>query len=217
MSIRVMIADDHPVVREGLRGAVARNTTDIEVVAEASDGLDLLAHATSTPADVYVVDVSMPKLNGIEAAIRLRRQNPNAKIIILSIHDSEAIVARAIEAGINGYVLKESAVRDVIQAIREVYRGKFFLSPGISRFVVEGFLAKRRAAITTRGTGELTAREREVLQLVAEGLSTKGIAAQLALSVNTVRVHKNNIRSKLGLHKQAELIRYAVREGIATI
>jgi len=217
MKIRVMIADDHPVVREGLRGAITQNTTDIEVVAEARNGPDLLAQAESTGADVYVVDVSMPLLNGIETAARLRRLDPRAKILMLSIHDSEAIVARAIEAGIDGYLLKESAVREVIQAIREVHRGRFFLSPGISRFVVEGFLGRRRDSAAPRRKGDLTLREREVLQLVAEGFTTKGIAERLGLSPNTVRVHKNSIRSKLGLHRQSDLIRYAVREGIATV
>ncbi|MBN1424123.1 response regulator transcription factor [Candidatus Fermentibacteria bacterium] len=211
MSIKVMIADDHPVIREGLRAAMAKSATDIEVVAEAGNGAEALELAKTHPADVYLLDVAMPLLNGIETAVRLRREYPDARIIILSIHDSEGIVTRAIEAGVNGYVLKETATRDILQAIREVHRGGFFLSPCISRYIVRGFLAKRPA---TPHSTALTSREREVLQLVAEGFSTKGIAARLSVSANTIHVHKNNIRTKLGLHTQAGLIRYAVREGM---
>ncbi|MCU0611242.1 MAG: GAF domain-containing protein [Candidatus Eisenbacteria bacterium] len=192
-----------------------RNCSDIEVVAEAGSGFEAIEFAKSRAADVYLLDVAMPLLNGIETAIRLRREDPDAKIVMLSIHDSEGIVTRAIESGINGYVLKESAMRDIIQAVREVYRGKFFLSPGVSRFVVQGFLAKRQAPPKARNRGTLTVREREVLQLIAEGFTSKGIAQRLDVSINTVHVHKNNIRVKLGLHKQADLVRYAVREGIA--
>lgn len=212
MSIRVMIADDHPVVREGLRSAILQSDADIEVVAEAANGLEALGLSEAHAVDVYIIDVAMPLLNGIDTTVRLRRQNPDARVIILSIHDSEGIVTRAIEAGVNGYVLKETATRDIVHAIREVYRGGYFLSPGISKYVVRGFLATRQAA--ARGIKMLTSREREVLQLVAEGFSTKGIAARLDVSANTVHVHKNNIRSKLGLHKQADLVRYAVREGL---
>ena len=217
MPIRVILADDHPVVRDGLRAVIEHRCRDIKVTGEAGDGREVLALAEAHPADVYVLDISMPELNGIEAAARLLERDRRAKVIILSIHDSRAFVEKALHSGARGYVLKESATEEVIHAIREVHAGQYYLSPAISKHVVDGFLSNTHRATAARPEADLTTREREVLQLIAEGLTSKDIAVKLDLAVNTVHVHRTNIMRKLDIHTQAELIRYALREGISKL
>jgi len=220
MSIRVFLADDHPIVREGLRAAIESGGADLQVVGEASDGLAVLASLSGQSADVYVLDISMPGLNGLETARRLAKKAPRAKVIILSVHDSRAIVERAFLCGVHGYLLKESSTREVLRAIREVFLGRYYVSPAISEFLVDGFLGWRG-----RGPGRrplepatrLTSREREVLQLIAEGLTVKEVAIRLGLSLNTALVHRKNIMRKLDIHKQADLVRYAIKEGISKL
>lgn len=220
MSIRVFLADDHPIVREGLRAAIESGAADLQVVGEASNGSAVLASVSAQSADVYVLDISMPGLNGIETARRLAKKAPRAKVIILSVHDSRAIVEKAFLSGVHGYLLKESSTREVIGAIREVVRGRYYVSPAISGFLVNGFLG-RRSRGPGRGSLEpasrLTPREREVLQLIAEGLTVKEVARRLSLSLNTALVHRKNIMRKLDLHKQADLVRYALKEGITKL
>lgn len=217
MAIKVILADDHSIVRIGIRTAVSQNGDGIEIVEEASDGRELLELAENNPADVYVVDISMPLLNGLEATERLLRMDPRSKIIVLSMHDDKGSVEKAIRCGAKGYVVKENAVDEIAQAIHDVYKGGYFLSPCISQHIVQGFLANGSRRKQHRELTDLTGREREILQLVSEGFTTKDIARQLHRSVNTIRVHRSNLMRKLNIHKQAELIHYAFKEGIGKL
>jgi len=216
MSIELIIADDHAVVRDGIRAVIEKKAQEIKIIGEASNGKDVLNIARNHPADVYVLDIAMPILNGIETAQRLLKMDPKSKIIILSMHDNRTFVYKAMEAGAKGYILKESAIEEVLEAIRQVYMGRCFLSPKISNFVVQGFLGKINPKRYERQTA-LSPREREVLQLISEGLSNKEISTRLNLSLNTVHVHRNNIMRKLDIHRQAELIRHALKEGISQL
>jgi len=217
MSIRIVLADDHPVVRAGLRAVIEKSKEDIAIVDEAVNGIEVLDIAEKTPVDVYLLDVEMPHLNGIETAERLLKKDPKAKIIILSIHDSRIFVNRALRCGVKGYILKESAIEEVTKAIQEVFKGRFFLSPGISSYIVDGFLAKIGAGKDKSAGDGLTKREREVLQLIGEGSTNKEIAQKLNLYLNTVQVHRRNLMHKLNIHKQADLIRYTIKEGISKL
>ena len=216
MSIRVVIADDHPVVRDGLRLTIERNGPAIVVVGEAAEGIEVLERAKTIPVDVFILDITMPRLNGIEAARELRTRYPAAKVIVLRFHDAKAMVDEALSAGALGYLTKETATRHVVEAITEVHAGRYYLSPQIAHFVVEaGRLAK--AGTRPRGAAPLalTRQERRVLQLIAEGQSSKEIAATLGLSPNTVHSHRTSVMAKLDIHKDTDLVRYAIKAGIA--
>jgi DNA-binding NarL/FixJ family response regulator len=217
MTIKVLLADDHPVVRDGLRYIIDNKGEDIKIIGEASDGNEVLEFAKKNLVDVYILDISMPILNGIEATHSLIKMDSRSKIIILSIHDSRVFVEKSLKSGARGYVLKESATEEVIHAIHEVYRGRFFLSPAISKFIVDGFLGKTQHYSSNEKAVDLTKREREILQLIGEGLTDKEISMKLNLSLYTVHVHRKNIMNKLDIHKQAGIIRYAIREGISKL
>lgn len=212
--IKIAMADDHVMVRSGIRAVLERKCKEIRVVAEVSDGKELLDFAKNDSADVYILDISMPLLNGIETTQKLLKMRPDAKVIILSMYDDRISVEKAIKAGAKGFVVKVSTVDEIIEAIEEVYQDRFFLCSKVSRYLVQGFLDKTPGR---KVKGSLTPKEREILQLIAEGYSSKKIAAEFKLSLNTVHVHRNNIMRKLKIHKQAELIRYAIKEGIAHI
>jgi len=207
MSIRVMVADDHPVVRQGLKFMLARE--GFAVVAEAVDGRDALRQSEGTHPEVAVLDLAMPGLNGIDTAREIMRISPGTKTIILTQHTEEPYILEALRAGVHGYVLKSQAVSDMIQAIRDVHRGRLYLSPAISNVVVGAY----------REHGELprdplTPREREVLQLIAEGKSTKQVAEALGITVKTAESHRSRIMSKLQIHEKAGLVRYAIKRGL---
>jgi DNA-binding NarL/FixJ family response regulator len=214
MSIEVILADDHAVVIDGIKAVVDRKGQDIKIIGEAMNGKEVLEIAKNSPADVYVLDVAMPILNGIETTERLRKMDQKCKIIILSMYDDRTFVEKALGYGANGYILKETATEEIIRAIREVYMDQYYLSPKISKFVVKGFLDKQYHDEQKKQEGALTKREREILQLIAEGFTNKEIAKQLDLSLNTVHVHRNHIMKKLDIHKNADLVRYAIKEGI---
>lgn len=216
MAIRVFIADDHPVVTEGLRFAIARKAPDIDVVGEARNGFELLEMSRSCPADVYIVDITMPDMNGIDATRRLLKDHPSAHVIMLSFHDSRAFVVKAFKNGASGYLLKDSATEDVVEAVREVFSGGRFLSKGVEAY---GLPADSESGGDADGEerAEPTQRERQILQLIAEGHSGRDIAEKLGLSANTVRVHRANLMDKLKVHKGTDLVRYAIREGIAKL
>jgi len=212
--IKIAMADDHVMVRSGIRSVLERKDKDMQVVAEVNNGKEMLEFAKDNDADVYLLDISMPFLNGIETTQKMLKMKPNAKVIILSMFDDRISVEKAIRAGAKGFVVKVANVETIIKAIEEVSKDRFYLCSKVSKYVVEGFLNKTSRR---RPKGELTPKEREVLQLIAEGFSSKKIAKEFGLSLNTVHVHRNNIMRKLKIHKQAELIRYAIKEGIAHI
>ena len=211
--IRIILADDHAVMRRGLR-LVLEQQTDFEVVGEASDGREALALAETTNPDVAVLDITMPNLNGIEAASQIHAKFPATSIIMLSMHADEAFVLRALKSGARGYLLKESAESDLINAVRLVFAGKSFFSPAVSRLLVEDYVRQLRDRNIEDSYDLLTAREKELLQLIAEGKSNKDIANMLNLSLYTVETHRSNILGKLNLHSVPELILYAVRKGV---
>ena len=211
--IRILLADDHTVMRRGLR-LLMESQPEFSVVAEASDGRQAVEQAEATQPDVAVMDIAMPNLSGIEAAQRIATAQPNTAIVILSMHSDEGYVLRALKAGAKGYLLKDSAEGDLIEAIKAVHQGKTFFSPEISKMLVEDYVRE----IRTRGAEDsydlLTSREREILQLLAERKSNKEIALALNLSLYTIETHRRNLHEKLNLHSLAELILYAVRKGI---
>jgi DNA-binding NarL/FixJ family response regulator len=215
MSIRLFIADDHPIVRDGLRLTIERSRADIVIVGEASDGMEVLKMAATTPADVFILDITMPNLNGIETTRELLRRFPESKVIVLSLHDTKAMVENSLKAGARGYLTKETATRNVVDAVMDVHAGRCYLCPRIAHLIVHfGLKGKRDGA---KGAVALTGQERKVLQLIAESRGNKDIASLMGLAVNTVHAHRNKLMAKLNIHKQAELFRYAIKAGIAKL
>ena len=211
--IRILLADDHNVMRRGLRLLLERQP-GFTVVAEAADGRQALEQAEAAKPDVVVLDIAMPNLGGIEAAQRISALLPQAAIVVLSMHSDEAYVLRALKAGVKGYLLKDSAETDLIDAIKAVHEGKAFFSPEISRMLVEDYMREIQTRRAQDSYELLTSREREILQLLAEGKSNKDIAAALNLSPYTVETHRRNLQDKLNLHSLPELILYALRKGV---
>jgi two-component system response regulator NreC len=211
--VRVMIADDHPLVRSGLRALLERDG-EFKVVAEAADGYEAIDLAVLHKPNVILLDVGMPRLSGPDAAQSISQKVPAARIVMLSMHSDEAYVLRALKAGARGYLLKASPEADVLAAIRAVAAGHAYFSPSITRLLVEEYVieAKRRGVEDSYDL--LSTREKEVLQLLASGKNNRDIADLLFLSVATVETHRNNIFQKLHLHSLAELILYAVRKGL---
>ena len=212
-TIRILLADDHTVMRRGLR-LLLESQTGFAVVGEASDGRQAVEQAEATQPDVAVLDIAMPNLNGIEAAQRISASSGRTAIVILSMHSDEGYVLRALKAGAKGYLLKDSAEGDLIDAIRAVSEGKAFFSPEISKVLVEDYVREIRRRGVEDSYELLTPREREILQLLAEGKSNKDIAAALNLSPYTVETHRRNLQDKLNLHNLPELILYALRKGV---
>jgi DNA-binding NarL/FixJ family response regulator len=215
MKKRIVLADDHAIVRNGVRAVLENLGKDMEVIAEISNGKDLVEFAQNNKADVYVVDISMPILNGIEAVDRIVKQDPEAKVVMLSMYDDRVSVEKSLKAGAKGFIVKVSTADETVDAIEEVSAGRFYLCSKVSKYVVQGFLGK--TSTRKRDSSGLTPKEKEVLQLIAEGYSSKDIAKSFNLSLNTIHVHRNNIMKKLGIHKQAELVRFAIKEGIAQL
>ena len=213
--VRIVLADDHTVMRNGLRLLLERQP-NLKVVGEAADGRQAVALSESANPDVVIMDIGMPNLNGIEAARQIVTHNPRTAIAILSMHSDESYVIRALKAGARAYLLKDSAEADLLAAVRALSEGKSFFSPAISRILVEDYMRQleRQGAEDTYEL--LTNREREILQLLAEGRTNKEVAAMLNLSLYTVETHRTHILQKLNLHSVPELILYAVRKGIIT-
>lgn len=214
MTTKIVLADDHALVRQGVRMMLETAGDEFEVVAEVSNGKELVEYAKHNKADLYIVDISMPILNGIEATAKVVKLQPKAKIIILSMYDDRVSVEKSLKAGAKGYIVKVSSAQEMLEAVREVMAGRFFFGGTISKFLVQGFLDK---TTSRKHSGTLTPKEKEILQLIAEGYSSKQIAKHFTLSLNTIHVHRNNMMRKLGIHKQAELVRYALKEGIAQL
>jgi two-component system response regulator NreC len=211
--VRVLLTDDHAIVRSGLRLLLEREQ-DLAVVGEATDGRAAVAWMERDQADVAVMDVGMPGLNGIEATAQIVRKYPEANVVMLSMHSDETYVLRCLRAGARGYILKESAEHELIAAIRAVAAGKSFFSPKVKRLLQQEHVERMRREGGEDSYDLLTEREREILQLLAEGNSNKDIAGRLHLRVYTVETHRKRILEKTNLHGAAELILYAVRKGI---
>jgi DNA-binding NarL/FixJ family response regulator len=211
--LRILLADDHTVMRSGLRALLERQQ-NFEVVGEADNGREAVSHCASLLPDIVIMDVGMPLLNGVEATKALLKQSPSTGVVMLSMHSDEVYVMRSLQAGARAYLLKDSAAPDLISAIDAVSHGKSFFSPAIRSLLAEDFVQVLRQKGAVDSYELLTAREREILQLLAEGKSNKEVAADLNISLYTVETHRSNILEKLGLHTPAELILYAVRKGI---
>jgi two-component system response regulator NreC len=211
--IRVVLADDHRMMREGIRALLERQK-DIEVVGEAADGREAVRLAAQLSPDVVVMDVSMPLLNGIEATRQIRRDSPDVLVLILTVHESEDYVAQLLVAGASGYIIKRAAGDELINAIRAVDQGEAFLYPSVARVVIEDYVRRLKEGEGLGVQDVLTDREREVLQLIAEGYTNREIADLLHLSIKTVQNHRSKIMNKLDLHDRGELIKYAIQQGI---
>jgi DNA-binding NarL/FixJ family response regulator len=207
MPIHLLLAEDHVMVRQGLRALLEQ--AGMVVIGEASDGLEALRLAQAHQPEVAVMDITMPHLNGLETARRLREVVPQTKIIVLTMHTEEPYVLEALQAGAVGYVLKTQAAVDIVQAIHAALQGAIYLSPRIASTVVQAYLIG-----STLPPDPLTSREREIVQRIAEGQTTKEIAAHLGLSVKTVESHRINLMRKLDIHETASLVRYAIRRGL---
>jgi len=211
--IRVLLADDHAVVRKGLR-FLLEGEPGVQVVGEASDGREAVRLAEELKPTVVVMDVGMPQLNGIEAAAQIVKQNPQVNVIILSVHSDESYVLRALSAGAKGYLLKDSAEEDLVRAVKVAAQGKPFFSPAISEKLLDDYMRYLQQRGLKDSYELLTDREKEILQLLAEGKTNKEVAALLNLSPYTVETHRTHIMQKLNLHNTAEIVLYAVRKGI---
>jgi two-component system response regulator NreC len=213
MSIRILLADDHTVMRKGLRLLLERQP-NLEVIGEAADGRQAVDFAEVHHPEVIVMDIAMPQLNGVEATRQIVNRNPSTAVVILSMHSDESYVIRSLKAGARAYLLKDSAESDLISAIAAITAGKSFFSPAVRRLLKEDYMHNLAEVGAEDSYELLTNREREVLQMVAEGMSNKEVASALNLSLYTVETHRTHILQKLNLHSVPELILYAVRKGI---
>jgi len=213
---RILLADDHEVVRTGLR-ALLEEQSGWEVIAEAVDGRDAVEKASKLKPDVVVIDIAMPSLNGLEAVRQIIKAVPDTKVLVLTMYDSDPLIQQVLQAGARGYLLKSDAGRDLVSAIDALRRNKTFFTPKVSQMVLEGYLdksPKEKEAEDEPESLRLTSRQREIVQLLAEGKSSKEVAAVLGLSVKTAETHRANIMRKLDCHSVTELVRYAIRNHI---
>lgn len=210
--IRVLLADDHTLVRQGLRALLEREA-DIKVIGEATNGREVIRKAEMLRPDVIVMDISMPRLNGIEATQKITTDHPGVRVVVLSMHAGEDYVKGMLRAGASGYVLKDAPANDLLSAIRAVAAGGYSIHPRVAGCVVTDFLKGKGVE---EPVGDLTPREREVVQLIVEGMTNREIAGHLRLSVKTVDAHRTATMKKLGLHGVAELTRWAIRRGLVT-
>ncbi|PWH19423.1 MAG: DNA-binding response regulator [Anaerolineae bacterium] len=215
MKIRILLADDHTILRDGIRSLI-EDEPDMEVIGEAEDGITAVKLADSLRPDVILIDLAMPLLNGLEATRQIRKNQPRAKILILTMHENEEYIRQVLAAGAMGYILKDAAARELLSAIRSVHKGEVVLSPAITRLIVTDYL--RWGDLSAQdSTDGLTDRERQILQLIAEGYTNKQIADILSISIKTVQAHRLNLMKKLDLHDRGELIKYAIQKKIIDI
>jgi DNA-binding NarL/FixJ family response regulator len=214
--IRVLLAEDHTIVRKGIR-SLLNDETDIEVVGEAENGRDAIAKTEELLPDVVLMDYTMPILNGLEATRQIKKRFPDVKIVILTMHADEEYIFQFLQAGASGYLVKQTAPKELVSAIQAVYQGESYLSPPVSKVVIEELLRQTLSEQPEDSYEKLTDREREVLQLIAEGFASKDIADQLHISMKTVGVHRTNLMNKLDIHTVPELVRYAMRKGVISL
>jgi DNA-binding NarL/FixJ family response regulator len=212
-ALRILIVDDHDVVRHGVRALIERNP-DWEVCGEAADGRDAVAKAQSLTPDVVILDVAMPELNGLEAARQIRKLVPAARVLILTMHESEQVVREVLAVGAHGYLLKSDAGRNLVAAINALSQHKPFFTSAVAQMLLDNYLQAHAPSTSEAAAGPLTPREREIVQLLAEGKTTKEVATALGLSVRTADTHRTNIMRKLDVHSVADLVRYAIRNKI---
>lgn len=214
--IRVVVADDHTILREGVHSLLSLES-DISVVGEARDGLEAIELVEKADVDVVIMDMVMPRMNGLEATREIKRRWPNVKVLVLSMYDDDEYIQQVIQAGASGYVLKRVAAEDLVRAIREVHGGASFLYPPIAAKLIDDYLRLVRGDAHPDSEGVLTPREREVLKLIAEGNTNQEVAAALHLSKKTVESHRSNIMRKLDLRDVTDLVKYAIRKGVVSL
>lgn len=210
--VKILIADDHEMVRQGLR-RVLDNHPQWAICAEATSGREAVTLAGEHHPELIIMDFSMPGLNGLDAAIEIRRSRPATKVILLTMHESDTLVHDALAAGVHGFLLKTDAGRLLVQAVEALLEGRPFFTAKVSQRLVNGYLSVDRGA-SPAGAARFTSREREVIQLIAEGLSSKEVAQSLGISVKTIETHRTKILQKLGAHSVTEIVRYAIRNGL---
>jgi len=213
--IRILLADDHAILRDGIR-ALLSDEADLQVVGEAENGRQALEQARALRPDIVIMDIGMPLLSGLEATKHIRRDVPESRVLILTMHQNDEYLAQVLAAGASGYVLKDTAGRELVLAIRQVARGEPFFSPLMTRTLTSLYLSSLEAERTHDPYDDLTIREREILQLVAEGFTNRQIAEMLKLSIKTVKTHRLHLMQKLDLHDRTELVKYAFQKGIIT-
>lgn len=211
--VRILVADDHTLFRQGLR-RVLQEQPGWEVVAEASDGAEAVRQATDLEPDVAILDIAMPRLNGVDATRQIVRRLPNIRVLIVSMYSDEVFISQGLQAGAHGFLLKDSADTDLVRAVTDLMNGKSFFSPAVSKVVLDDYVRQLAARGVTDRFDTLSEREREVFQLVAEGHSNKEIAGVLNVSPGTVETHRARVMEKLDVHSVAEIVLYAVRKGI---
>jgi two-component system response regulator NreC len=214
--VRLLIADDHKIFRQGII-KLLEEEPDLQVVGEAADGREVVKKAADLKPDVILMDIAMANLNGLEATKQIKKVLPESKIIMLTMHKNEEYVLQSFQAGASGYILKEGAVEELVSAIRSIHADKSFLSPTVSKTLVDAYLRKMETGKTETPFDLLTDREREVLQLIAEGFTNREVAKQLYISVKTVEAHRAHIMQKLNIHDIAKLVKYAIQKGLVDL
>ena len=214
--IKVLLAEDHTIVRKGIR-VLLDAEADIEVVGEAENGQEAVALVEKFMPDLALIDNTMPILNGLEATRQIKKRFPQVKVLVLTMHTTAEYVSQFLQAGVSGYLIKQTAPKELIRAIRAIHQGDSFLSPAISKVVIEGYIQHASTPQTQDNYETLTDRERQILQMITEGLSNREIAEELCISVKTVNNHRTNLMDKLNIHNTAKLVKYAIRKGVISL
>jgi DNA-binding NarL/FixJ family response regulator len=214
--LRLLVADDHKIFRQGIKKLLDEES-DMSIVGEAADGREAVQKATELKPDVILMDIAMANLNGLEATKKIKKVLPSARVIMLTMHKNEEYILQSFQAGASGYILKEGAVEELVSAIRSIYQDKSFLSPTISKTLIDAYLRKMETGKTETPFDLLTDREREVLQLIAEGYTNREVAKALFISVKTVEAHRAHIMQKLNIHDIAKLVKYAIQKGLVDL
>lgn len=214
--IKVLLAEDHTIVRKGIR-SLLDGEPDIEVVGEAADGHEAVEKVEQLSPDIVLMDITMPRLNGLDATRQIKKQFPQVKVLVLTMYTNEEYILQLLQAGASGYLVKQSAPAELLSAIQAAYQGDSFLSPAISKTIIEEYLRHNEKNIQKDSYDKLSIREREVLQLIAEGHSNREIAEKLNISLKTVGVHRVNLMEKLDIHSTTDLVKYALRKGIISL